>query len=684
MFKPTASLLAALALACSIEAQAQEDSAGTTRRDVYEPAFFERFAPRNALDMLEEVPGFEIRGGDGGRGLGQSSENVLVNGERLTSKSEGARAQLARIPADTVVRIEIVDGTTLDIPGLTGQVANVVTGGGGGLSGQFRYEGGFRFYNTDPELYGGEVSISGELGRLGYTLALSNENNRFGNDGPTVLTDAAGRVIERQFARLSGGFDDPSLNARLVWELGGGTEANLNANYEYSRFRRRTGEVQFPIGGLRLDRDDLVTSEGPEYEVSGDVRIPLLGGTMKLIGLESYDTEDVVNTLIDLPADGSPARGSRFTREGGEGERIGRAEFNFAALGVDWQLSGEGAFNRLDRVSGLFRLAPDGAFVSIPFPAGTGGVREARYQGALAGSTRLSSTLALQANLGGEFSRIEQTGGIENARSFRRPKGSASLAWRPGSGFDAALEIRRSVGQLDFGDFLARVFLDDDNANQGNADLVPEQSWDYVVELNKTLGPWGSTKLRLERRRIEDFIDFVPLATGGEGRGNIDRATVSVARSTSTLRLDPIGLTGGQIDLEISYAPTRLIDPLTGLSRAFSNANDLFARFDYRHDVLGSSWAYGANLFYQSGQASFRLAEISTEQEGPVFADLFLENKDVFGLTVRAVAANLLGGRDTGTRTVFDTSRADGAIRFVEAADRRIGPIFRFSVSGSF
>ena len=120
------------------------------RGTVYEPAYFAQFAPRNALDMVTRIPGFVITEQRGSaRGLGQASQNVLINGERLSSKSDGARDQLQRIPASDVVRIEIVDGTVLDIPGLTGQVANVVVARSGS-SGQFRYTAGFRAYNAQP------------------------------------------------------------------------------------------------------------------------------------------------------------------------------------------------------------------------------------------------------------------------------------------------------------------------------------------------------------------------------------------------------------------------------------------------------------------------------------------------------------------------------------------------------
>ena len=93
----------------------------------YTPADFVRFAPKTALDMLGQVPGFSIRGEDtGSRGLGQASGNVLLNGERISGKSTDPVTALQAIPAANVKRIDIVDAAEVDVPGLTGQVANVI------------------------------------------------------------------------------------------------------------------------------------------------------------------------------------------------------------------------------------------------------------------------------------------------------------------------------------------------------------------------------------------------------------------------------------------------------------------------------------------------------------------------------------------------------------------------------
>jgi len=59
------------------------DARPAGEKRIYSPADFARFAPKTAYDMLVQVPGFSIRGADRERGLGQASENVLINGQRL-------------------------------------------------------------------------------------------------------------------------------------------------------------------------------------------------------------------------------------------------------------------------------------------------------------------------------------------------------------------------------------------------------------------------------------------------------------------------------------------------------------------------------------------------------------------------------------------------------------------------
>ncbi|MBW3167533.1 TonB-dependent receptor plug domain-containing protein [Qipengyuania flava] len=674
----------------TVPAYAQDDqqpapAAANGDAQVFEPAYFAQFAPRNALDMVDRIPGFSISGGNdqGQRGLGQATQNVIVNGARLSSKSESVRDQLRRIPATDVVRIEILDGNATSIPGLTGQVANVVYTSNG-ASGQFEWTTGFRPHNTEAQLFGGEISVIGSSGALDYTVSLSNENNRFGADGPVSITDRDGALIESQYSKLSGKFDNPKISTAFSYDFGGDVTANLNLSYGSDFFSRKEPETAIDSAGVTRTREALVEEDGPEYELGGDIQFPFGPGSLKLILLERFERDNYSSIVIDRLSDDSPPRGFRFEQTNGAGERIGRLEYDWKLWGADWQLSGEAAFNRLDRRSRLFELAPGGEFVQLAFPQGNGGVTEDRYDASLSISRSLSSTFSVQVIGAMEFSTIEQTGFAANSRSFKRPKGSFAATWKPRDDFDISVTLAKRVSQLSFGDFLASVSLNNDNQNGGNNELVPYQSYNVEIEANKTFGAWGSLKLEARKAWFEDFIDWFPLPGGGEARGNIGDADRLHLEANATINLDPLGFRGARVDLEVVKRDMNVIDPFTGLNRPFSYDQEGSFEIDFRHDVPGTDWAWGANLDHFDQAPYARRFEIGREWEGKVFGSLFIEHKDVLGLTVRARANNLLGARDYFRRTVFDGPRPEGAVRFEEYRSRRIGPIFRLTVSGDF
>ena len=655
----------------------------------YQPEYFARFAPRTALDMVQQVPGFQISGGggggNGGRGLGQANQNVIVNGERLSSKSDSAEDQLRRIPASDVIRIEIVDGTSLDLPGLSGQVANVIVDLKG-IAGTFAWKGRYRETAGEAEWFGGEISVAGTTGDLSFTVALDNPNNRFGSDGPTTIRDAAGNIIEIEEVTFRGKFDKPTISANLGYDFSENVSATLNLSYARSYFRRGADEISTgPLIDTNL-RTNRFREDGYEYEIGGDVTFPIGAGSLKLIGLERYDSEDAVQTVIDDFDDpGLASIGSRFTRVDGVGERIGRAEYSFPFIGAEWQIAGEAAFNRLDRVSGLFELDTAGDFIEVAFLEGTGGVTEDRYDVSASVSKSITPRLSFQATGGYEFSTLKQTGSAANNRSFKRPKGSASLSWNNGKGLDITLTGERRVGQLSFGDFLARVNVDDDNGSAGNNELVPSQTWEAQLDINKTLGAWGSTSLMFEQRWIEDFVTLIPLDDlSGEANGNLPSARRTEIEWTTTLRLDPLGWRGAQLDLRLEYEEGEFRDPLTGELRDFSRGRDREADIELRHDIPGTDIAYGAAANYARDRTFFRFDEFNLNVDGPTFARVYVEHKDLLGLTARATLGNLVGGRDRDDRTVFDGPRTLSPILFTEERARRIGPIFRLDVSGNF
>lgn len=656
-----------------------DNPAPVAGRQVFVPADFARYAPRNADDMLQQVPGFSIRESEQLRGLGQPTGNVLFNGQRPSSKSDSLQTQLARIPAANVVRIEIVDGSTLDLPGLAGQVANIVFRAAN-ASGQFSYKPQFRAHNTDPLLTRGDVSLSGRAGIVQYELGLNNDDSgRSGASGPTLIRDGSGAIVERRDDVWTSNYDSPRLSARFTFDAPGDSVGHLNAQYQriYSTYHedgRRTSAT-LP-DRLRTVRD---RAHEWNYEIGGDYDLGLGPGRLKLIGLRRYSREPFAEEIVTTFADGRPALGDRFAQTARLGETIGRGEYGWKMLGGDWQLSVEAAYNRLDNVASTGTLV-DGRFVSAPFPDASGQVAEDRYEALLSFGRPLSRTLSFQLVGGAEQSTIS-AGGL--TRRFVRPKGSATLTWKPSARFDLSVKLRRRVLQLSFGDFLARAFLNDGNANAGNADLRPQQDWTVEVEANRRFGRWGSTKLRLVGRDVQDYVDVVPVA-GGESTGNIATARAAAVDWTSTVQFDPIGWKGAKLDTRLLLQTSRLRDPFTGAFRQYSGFTDRIVSVQFRQDVPRSDWAYGGGLDYSHVQPSYRSNQTDLIYEGPVFASVFIENKDVLGLTVRAEVVNFNNARSRRERVIYGGLRSTAPVTSTESRDRLIGPIFAFSVRGVF
>lgn len=646
------------------------------------PADFARFAPRNALDMLRNVPGFTIREATQERGLGTATGNVLINAQRISGKSNDVLTELGRIPASNVVRIEIRDAATLDVPGLSGQIANVVVKADA-FSGQFAWRPEFRQRNTDPLLTRGEVSVSGKLGKLDYNFGLQNNSFRSGAGGRTNVFATDGAFIEHRDDVWTGSGEDVRASARVTWDGPGSSIANLNASlrgffYDYRELGTRTGP------GL-VDRVRRVANDEDEWiwEIGGDYEVALAGGRLKLTGLARSDHDPFEQSVRTEFADGDPDTGSRFLNVADTRERIARAEYRWKWGKGDWQISAEGAYNSLDNVTELVELQPDGSLAEIELPGGTATVKEDRYEVMASYGRPLSPTLTVQLAAGGEYSNLRQIGSGGLSRTFWRPKGSVSAAWKASPRLDFNFKLQRRVGQLNFGDFLATVNLTDERENAGNVELVPTQSWEADLEATRNLGRYGSTTLRLYGRRYDDIVDTIPIGPAGESRGNIDRATAYGAEWKTTFNFDPMGWRGAKLDARVQAQRTRVRDPLTGEQRPISG--NLLHLFDIslRHDIPDSDWAWGGNANYALYARDYRLTEVGRLWEGPVWASLYVEHKDVMGLTVRGTIANILAATSMWDRIVY-AGRRTGPIQQIEHRDRLIGPIFSFQVRGKF
>jgi uncharacterized protein affecting Mg2+/Co2+ transport len=648
---------------------------------VYTPDFFIRFAPKTAADMVGNIPGFRISATNDSRGFGQASQNVLVNGRRISGKSNDAETALGRIAADTVVRIEILDGATLNIPGLSGQVANVVATVDA-FGGSWFWQPEFR-ENLQPSWFNGQVSANGRVGGWSYSLGINAREYHNGHDGPGVITNGAGQVTDVRTEGFNGAGEQPSLTGTLTYETVAGSVVNLNLAARSGNFVGREDSLRSPVGQLVQNRFTFIGEDVAEVELGGDWEFDLGPGRLKLIGLTRAHEEDDDQTVELYPIGGAPL-GQRLTAHEESGESILRSEFGFGAFGGDAQWAVEGAFNYLDLGTDLGSRMADGSYAMSPLVGGTARVEERRAETNISWSRPLSPAWSLQSSLGVEYSELSQTGANGLTREFVRPKGFLALVWHANERLDVSFKGERRVGQLDFGDFLSSVDLQDDNAQAGNVELTPEQSWILSTEVNQNLGAWGAVTGTFEYRRIEDVVDQVPIGVTGSGVGNLDEATYWIGGLKGSINLDPLGARGLQFVFDWKYADSEVADPLTGFEREISGMQILSGSMRLRWDVPGTPWSFQAGLEEYRSAANYRLDQVSYNWSAPSTNFFVIENKDVFGMKARLQIVNLNDSSENFRREVYLNGRRTNPLSFTEERHRTFGPIVRFNLSGTF
>src|SRR5690606_39220275 len=150
-------------------------------RVIYSAAYFRQFNAVTARDQLDRVPGLQgILDGDDEdqRGFGSGGDQVLINGNRVSGKSNDVGSVLDRIQSRQVLQIEVIRGA---VPGLDvrsqGRVVNVVlaetlsTGYGS-------VDASWDHYSEGSPGGSVEVSYNGDLGPLNYLFSVEGEVER--------------------------------------------------------------------------------------------------------------------------------------------------------------------------------------------------------------------------------------------------------------------------------------------------------------------------------------------------------------------------------------------------------------------------------------------------------------------------------------------------------------------------
>src|SRR5687768_6143971 len=169
------SLLVPLALAAATDAFAQTETSSNVV--VYDQAFFAGYSVNNAEDMLRLLPGvpaiLDERGQQQQRGFGAGGAQVLIAGKRFPGKANEITANLRRISAQNVVRVELIRGVSSDIAVQSeGVVVNLILREGAGLDATGSWELNYRFNDQGDDGVDGLFAYNGIWGLVQYNLGI--------------------------------------------------------------------------------------------------------------------------------------------------------------------------------------------------------------------------------------------------------------------------------------------------------------------------------------------------------------------------------------------------------------------------------------------------------------------------------------------------------------------------------
>jgi outer membrane receptor protein involved in Fe transport len=643
------------------------DAQGVTS---YPASFFAQFRPASVADMVQSLPGFTIVGGDDVRGFGGAAGNILIDGQRPTSKSVSIEQMLMRMPTDNVERIDVIRGGAPGID-MQGQpiIANIVRAAGASSTRTVqlsqKYYPQFNFYGVIPRI---EQSYrSGPITFEGFVGGRIDKNTDSG-EGELVRRRASGLVFEQGSFDADHGTSSMQTSGAFEYREGG-VAYRVNASADRNDQDRQEFAQLTDAAGLRFNEWSRTKTRADKAELGADYERALSDQlTFRLLGLKTFKAGRANGLLMSRA--GTQNSLETYT----SGETILRS--TLAAVVSDRmqiEAGGEGAFNFLDAKSAL---AVGGAPVLLP--SANVRVEEKRAEGFVTVNSQFGS-LSVESGLRYETSTISQTGGAVQSKtlSFLKPRIFATY-----SGGDTTLRLRveRIVGQLNFRDFAATAEVDVGTVNAGNPDLEPERAWLFEAAAEQRFWGGGAVVLTLRHEVVQSVVDLIPIANRFDAPGNIGDGTRSQARVGLTLPLERL-LSGAVFRANGAVRWSSVTDPVTGEDRRISAERPLELDFQFVKPLPGlngiftleasaSGGAAGSGYFRET---AYRISEIRFNQDDPVIKIIFDWNPRP-GTNMRFQLENALGKDRVRQRTLFTGPRSANQISYVERRNAHIDP----------
>ena len=677
------------------EALSQENN-----KIIYDQAYFRQYNITNAADAIKRIPGVEnlssgnnsYEPGDNNkrRGFGSSGTQILINGERQSSKSNNIIKTLERINVDSLIRIEVIRGTEagLDVRS-DGVIVNIIVDGnlskdsgtwsaalGYLTSGSSNWRGigswstkikktdiilGFeRIGDLNSRKYN-EFTVDQEQSLLYYRLRETIEyqsSNR-------VNIDLNSKINDKSTIRINTlVWFNGKENAPQIQEYFSPSDTNNKAFYKKINWDRREDNDGWEFGG------------DWEHQINKNHSLKL-----RVVLTEENEDQNDISFLDDTE---NSYNNSTETNIRKENERIIRLSFN-KLIGKNSSLEYglESAYNKLNRIFNLRFFDSNSIETNAGLINTSGLVEEDRYEGFLSYNLPLSEKIRAELALNYEWSEISQSGDVNLSREFKYWKPRIDIKWDYKKNRQIRFNIERNVGQINFDNFISSYDQFEETIRAGNPDLRPETSWKFKLEHEWRLpNDGGVITLKGSAREIDGPVDRLPI-DGYAGIGNLGSGERTKATIDGSIRINKL-LQGGVFRFSGYLQSSEVIDPVTNIKRDFSWYKRWQTMIGLRQDVPGGKYSWG--LTYRS-QSQFNIYD-------PYLWGRFAQDPTLsFGFTAKInprlnfnfIAKNIL---DTnfgfGRKLIYNGFKSNNDLLIQENFDINEHSFFKIELEGTF
>lgn len=591
--------------------------------------------------MLKRVPGAEEilntnnnqRQGGPERGFGSGGDQILINGKRLSGKSNNINDALARIVAKNVSKIELIRGaaTGLDVQS-QGLVINVLLIGGVSTSStSWKSTNKYTIGNAiAPEFL---LSHSGSKNGIDYMFSFERTKELGGFSNEEIYYDPQDLRTGEEDIDGNFKFSDYKINSNISYDFEDGSELRLNGLFKPGTFK--VHEVQIQTG----DNPDYLTwnrlNNFKEWEVGGDYNHDFgkFGKLKSLFVINRKDADGGVNRYSGEGEARYEYATEKFKEK--QGEDIIRSSLTKSINAKQSiEVGGEAAFNSFDRQFMNFERSAINQ-PSIIETSDDVKIKENRFEIFANQSYNISPKIVLQSSLTAEFSKITADSifinGDSNHRdtSFKYLKPRLNLRYDYTKQDQLRLTAEKKVSQLGFYNFVAYFDQSTEEIKLGNTNLRPEQIWEFSLTYeHRFKNDGGSIETEIFYKHYKDYIgrvDFTDYVDYGGNSvsdvaffalnpnsalrdsidfnskpGNTDGANVRGIKIKSNFRLGFIGVPQAVLTLGYIYEKRRSIDQFTKLKRNFPWAPDHTVNLSLRHDITKWQLSYGFEGKYES------------------------------------------------------------------------------------